>query len=73
MTAGGDSLYGKRKVKDYVQRPKYELYDLEKDPDEVVNVADDPAHKNTFEQLAGKLKTFQQKTRDPWVVKYEYE
>ena len=27
----------------------------------------------TLAQLQAKLKAWQQRTRDPWVVKYEYE
>jgi len=69
----GDSLYGKRRVGDYVHRPRYELYDLQKDPDELVNLATNPAHKAVFDDLAAKLKDYQKRTRDPWFSKYEYE
>lgn len=70
---GGGSLYGKRRLAEYTYRPRYELYDLEKDPDELVNVADRPAYKKIFDDLAEKLKAYQQQTRDPWFSKYEYE
>jgi N-sulfoglucosamine sulfohydrolase len=56
-----------------LHRPKYELYDLEKDPGELNNLATDPAYKKTFEDLAGQLQTFQRRTKDPWLVKYEHE
>jgi N-sulfoglucosamine sulfohydrolase len=69
----GDSLYGKRRVADYVFRPRYELYDLQKDPDELVNLAGDAGHKKLFDELAEKLKAYQKQTRDPWFSKYEYE
>lgn len=71
--AGPDSPYGKRLIKDYLQRPRYELYDLEKDPDEVVNLAEHPEHKALFDTLAAKLKAFQKETGDPWILKYDYE
>lgn len=69
----GAKVYGKRSVEAYLHRPKFELYDLEKDPEEVSNLATDPAHKATFEELAGKLREFQVRTKDPWVIKYEHE
>ncbi len=68
-----EALYGKRKVKDFVQRPRYELYDLTADSDEVKNLADDPKHATVLKELQGKLKAFQERTGDPWVVKYKYE
>jgi N-sulfoglucosamine sulfohydrolase len=69
----GESHYGGRLVADYLQRPRYELYDKQADPQEFKNLAADPAHKAVFDELAAKLKDFQQRTRDPWVVKYEHE
>jgi len=65
--------YGQRRVNDYVFRPRYELYDLKNDPGELVNLAESPEHKAVFENLAGALKEFQKRTRDPWIVKYTYE
>jgi N-sulfoglucosamine sulfohydrolase len=68
-----EALYGRRRVRDFVQRPRYELYDLAADPDEVKNLADDPRHAAALKDLQGKLKAFQERTGDPWVVKYKYE
>ena len=64
---------GARSVQDFVHRPRYELYDLQNDPGELRNLATDPAHQAVFEEMAAKLKGLQKATRDPWVVKYEYE
>jgi N-sulfoglucosamine sulfohydrolase len=64
---------GLRNVEDFLHRPRYELYDLQGDPDEVKNLATDPAHKKTLDEMSATLKGLQEKTRDPWVVKYEYE
>ena len=69
----GESHYGGRLVANYLQRPRYELYDKEQDPQEFKNVADDPAYARVLEELSAKLKDFQTKTSDPWVVKYEHE
>ena len=51
----------------------FELYDLERDPDEVNNLADDAGHATIFEELKGKLKAFQERTEDPWILKWDYE
>ena len=65
--------YGKRKMADYVFRPRYELYDLQNDPHELTNLAESPEHRATFDLLAKELKEFQRRTKDPWFVKYTYE
>jgi N-sulfoglucosamine sulfohydrolase len=68
-----NAKYGQRLVRDYLQRPKYELYDLNADPHEVRNLADDPKHATTLKELQAKLKAFQERTGDPWIVKHRYE
>ncbi len=70
---GPDALYGKRTVAAYLNRPRLELYDLEYDPHEVKNLAADPAHAATLEALTAKLKDFQKRTKDPWILKWEHE
>ncbi len=69
----GIGQYGRRSVDAYLHRPKFELYDLEKDPDEVVNLADDPAHAEILRELQGKLRAFQERTGDPWLLKWGRE
>jgi N-sulfoglucosamine sulfohydrolase len=69
----GEKAYGKRSVDAYLHRPAFELYDLEADPDEVRNLASDPAHAQTLARLQAKLKAFQKSTGDPWILKWEYE
>ncbi len=73
LTRPADSLYGKRTVAAYVNRPRFELYDLVQDPDELVNLADDPKHAATFEELRSKIQAMQKRTGDPWLHKWEYE
>jgi N-sulfoglucosamine sulfohydrolase len=73
LSKGGDYRYGQRTVAQYAQRPAFELYDLETDPHETKNLADDPQHAALFAELKGQLKQFQQRTGDPWVQKWEYE
>jgi hypothetical protein len=55
------------------QRNVEELYDLQADPDEVVNLIDDPASKDVRDDLRARLRKWQQDTKDPWVLKYDYE
>ncbi|MEO0415092.1 MAG: sulfatase/phosphatase domain-containing protein, partial [Verrucomicrobiota bacterium] len=52
----------------YGQRPKYELYDLKKDPFETKNVADDPAYAEVKEKLETELMAELQSTGDPRLV-----
>lgn len=70
---GNDFLYGKRTIKNLVQRPQFELYDLEADPDEIDNLADDAAHAEKLASLKTKLRDFQNRTGDPWLVKWDRE
>jgi N-sulfoglucosamine sulfohydrolase len=67
------SFYGRRAVENYIHRPRHEIYDLEADPDEIRNLADDPSHQKTLEALKAKVKNFQERTKDPWILKWEYE
>ena len=67
------SHYGKRKINEYIFRPRYELYDLQKDPHEIANLAEDPGYKTVLSDLMGRLKEYQKNTRDPWFSKYTYE
>jgi len=64
---------GKRKVKDYLQRPKFELYDLKNDPHEINNLADDSAYDKLVKTYKSKLNTFQNTTDDPWKIYQNYE
>jgi N-sulfoglucosamine sulfohydrolase len=73
LTHGEDYVYGKRSVSAYEHRPQFELYDLEKDPDELHNLADDSAHREKLTELKQKLREFQKRTNDPWVLKWQHE
>lgn len=69
----GDKMYGKRTVEAYLHRPRFELYDLEDDPDEVRNLAEDPQRAGLLAELQTKLRDFQERTQDPWVLKWDRE
>jgi arylsulfatase A-like enzyme len=51
----------------YGCRPKYELYDLNADPHETRNLAQDPAHGATRQKLEDRLMTELRRTGDPRV------
>jgi N-sulfoglucosamine sulfohydrolase len=70
---GPDTAYGKRSVRQYIHRPQFELFDLAADPDETKNLADDPQHAKLLAELKEKLKAFQKRTDDPWILKWDYE
>jgi len=69
----GRKYYGKRTVEAYLHRPKFELYDLEQDPHEVNNLAGNPEYEKVLGELKAKLKAFQKRTKDPWILKWDYE
>lgn len=69
----GKSQYGPRSRQAYEQRPDYELYDLERDPQERTNLAKSPSHKAIFDILLTSLKNAQELTNDPWRVKWRHE
>lgn len=60
--------YGERKVKDYLYHAEFELFDLEKDPFEAVNLATSPQYREVLEEMKEQLKAFQIKTNDPWQI-----
>jgi N-sulfoglucosamine sulfohydrolase len=69
----GLTNFGVRSMDSYLQRPRFELYDLQADPDEVDNLADSPDHADLVKSFCEKLKQFQKDTKDPWLHKWEYE
>jgi N-sulfoglucosamine sulfohydrolase len=47
--------------------PRYELYDLSRDPDEWHDLADDPQHAEVKRRLIAALADWQRRTRDPFL------
>jgi N-sulfoglucosamine sulfohydrolase len=72
-TQGPDTPYGRRTVEQYIQRPEFELYDLIADPDEARNLAGDPRHGEVLAEYKARLKAFQARTSDPWILKWSYQ
>lgn len=50
----------------YKNPPEYELYDLEKDPNEFVNLAEDPEYKTIRSQLLKEFQKWQKSVDDPF-------
>lgn len=69
----GDKFMGTREVAAYVKRPKEELYDLTADPNELKNLASDPASAKTLDALRAQLADWRKKTADPWLIKDQHE
>jgi N-sulfoglucosamine sulfohydrolase len=69
----GDKKLGQRDLDAFLHRPHEELYDLEKDPNELKNVAGDPQYAAVLKELRGRLRQWQEQTKDPWLVKYQHE
>lgn len=63
------AMIGKRSVRDYVRRPPEELFDLENDPVEVINLASDPAFQEQLLSCRAALEAWQRETDDPWLIR----
>ncbi|MDA8909260.1 sulfatase-like hydrolase/transferase, partial [bacterium] len=66
----GDEMIGGRKVSDFLQRPRLELYDLSEDPWETRNLAADPTHTDTLDRMVTRLMERLEEQEDPWIRKY---
>lgn len=65
--------FGRRSIHAYLHRPEFELYDLHADPDEIHNLAEDSAAGDVLKELKAKIRSFQEQTQDPWIVKWEHQ
>ncbi|MBM80901.1 MAG: heparan N-sulfatase [Planctomycetaceae bacterium] len=70
---GKDAPYGKKTVGQYINRPRFELYDIYADPNESKNLAINPQFAKVLEAYQAKLKAFQKRMQDPWIMKWDYE
>jgi len=67
----GDQFIGKRSIEKYLHRPAIELYDLDADPAEVVNLADDPKSAAIRRQMSERLLARLRETGDQWLERYQ--
>ncbi len=69
----GEKDYAKRTIDTFLNRPEFELFDLENDPAELENLAYNHHYDKVLKRLQNKLKAFQKRTNDPWLYKWDYE
>ncbi|MGB3798853.1 MAG: sulfatase [Lewinella sp.] len=72
LSEGRDSL-GEKSINNFLYRPRFELYDVLEDPQEAENLADDPRYAGQLERLQQAVYNMQVRSKDPWLVKWEYE
>ncbi len=70
---GPDAPFGFRTIRSMMQHPKFELFDMEQDPEEKKNLADDSQHADVLARYIEKLRSFQHATGDPGARKWNYE
>ena len=70
---GMDANYGQKTVGEYVHRPAFELYAIDKDPNESTNLATNTDYAEILQQYKDKLKAKQKELGDPWIMKWQYE
>ncbi len=70
---GMDATFGVRTVDEYINRPEFELYDIQEDPYEADNLADEPGYQDVLKRYKEKIRNHQLRTSDPWVMKWAYE
>uniref|UniRef100_UPI00384A61F3 sulfatase family protein n=1 Tax=Neorhodopirellula lusitana TaxID=445327 RepID=UPI00384A61F3 len=63
-----EGLLNEIQAKVWQTKPEEELFDLQSDPDEVVNLATDPKHSEKLSELSGALKQWMIDTRDIGVL-----
>ncbi len=63
-----ESYFGARTVENYLYRDEEELYDLEQDPNEIHNLANNPRYRNVLTELKQQTMDFRRRTKDPWLI-----
>ncbi|MFL6550081.1 MAG: sulfatase-like hydrolase/transferase, partial [Povalibacter sp.] len=58
---------GRRSLETFLHRAPEELYDLRKDPDEIHNLAGNPAFADQLRRLRADMQEFRKDTHDPWL------
>jgi len=70
---GMDAPYGRKTVGQYIHRAEFELFDMENDSQEGHNLALSTEYADILEKYKAKLKAYQKKMQDPWIMKWDYE
>lgn len=69
---GMNARVGSRPAKDYLYRAGEELYEVGKDPDELRNLANSPAHRETLLAMRKQVHEWRKRTGDPWLTQSKY-
>ncbi|MFR9584164.1 MAG: sulfatase [Rikenellaceae bacterium] len=64
----GAKTFGKRTMEAFLQRPKFELYNIATDPDESINLVDNPQYADVLKSLQSRLLQRLRETSDPWII-----
>ena len=73
-TKSGEETFWYRNFTIYLApRAQWELFDLISDPQELSNIASDPAFSSILSSLSADIKAWQLATNDDWMIKYEHE
>ncbi len=65
-----EGMIGLRTIDAYLFRNVVELYDLQNDPDEIVNLANDSKYAEVRGELSNKLMQWLEQTKDPWLERH---
>jgi len=68
ILARGEKDLGVRSVESYLHRPAEELYEMGRDPDQVRNLAADPALAAVLADTRRRLEVLADRTNDPWLI-----
>lgn len=68
-----DAPYGQKTVGEYINRAKFEFFDIANDPHETKNLVADPKYNKLLVEYQEKLKAMQKEFSDPWIMKWDYE
>jgi N-sulfoglucosamine sulfohydrolase len=72
LEQGEKGKVGARTAGKYLHRSAEELYDITTDPDELNNLASQPAHRETLAYLRKEVDQFRKATKDPWLINDDY-
>ena len=62
-------MIGRRRLGSYIFRGPEELFDLENDPEELVNLAEKPEFEHVLKEMRAKLEDWQYQTGDVWLFR----
>jgi len=68
-----EAMYGQKTVKEYIYRDRFEFFDINSDPYESNNLANEPQFAELLTEYKAILKQNQKLVGDPWIMKWDYE